>query len=160
MKKSLLFAMVVLGVLLVPTAVASASSTNGVGGAMPVYYDGNLMWMNFKLMPAPAQTPIHDLNGQINVVYQSDATPGFTSVVDAIPSDGMNPLWEEQQITFNPGSRRTSSSATQRSWRHKRPGRSPSATPMRCTGARSSASPWAEVGDRPSAVRTPACKQD
>ncbi len=103
MKKSLLFAMVVLGVLLVPTAVASASSTNGVGGAMPVYYDGNLMWMNFKLMPAPAQTPIHDLNGQINVVYQSDATPGFTSVVDAIPSDGMNPLWEEQQITFNAG---------------------------------------------------------
>ena len=78
MKKTLLFAMVVLSVLLVPAAVASASSTNGVGGAMPVYYDGNLLTMNFKFQPPPSQTVIHDRNGQINVVYQSDSTPGFS----------------------------------------------------------------------------------
>ena len=103
MKKLLLLTVVVAGLLLVPVAVASAASTNGVAGAIPVYYDGNLLTMNFKEMPAAAQTPIHDRNGQINVVYQSDATPGFISVVDAIPGDGMNPLWEEQQITFNIG---------------------------------------------------------
>jgi hypothetical protein len=101
MKKSLVLILIVAGLLLVPVAVASAASMNGVAGAMPVLYDGNQLTMNFKLMPAAAQTPIHDRNGQINVVYQSDSTPGFISVVDAIPGDGMNPLWEEWQITFN-----------------------------------------------------------
>ncbi len=108
MKKSLLFAAVVLAALLVPAAVASASSTQGVGGAIPVFYDGNLLKTNFALLPASAQTPIHNLNGQINVIYQSDSTPGFISVIDAIPSDGMNPIWEEQQITINvPGTQQS-----------------------------------------------------
>lgn len=101
MKRSLLFAAVALAALLVPAAVASASSTQGVAGSIPVYYDGNLLTTNFALLPAPAQTPIHDRNGQINVIYQSDSTPGFVSVIDAIPGDGMNPIWEEQQITIN-----------------------------------------------------------
>ena len=108
MKKSLLFAAVVLAALLVPVAAASASSTQGIGGAIPAYYDGNLLKTNFALLPAGAQTPIHDRNGQINVIYQSDSTPGFVSVLDAIPGDGMNPLWEEQQIVINvPGTQQS-----------------------------------------------------
>ena len=46
-------------------------------------------------------------NGSINFIYQSDpGFPGglpFISVIDAIPTDAMNPVWREVQIVFNPG---------------------------------------------------------
>jgi hypothetical protein len=46
-------------------------------------------------------------NSGLNFIYQSD--PGlpnnqpFISVIDAIPGEGMNPIWEEVQITFKLG---------------------------------------------------------
>jgi hypothetical protein len=46
---------------------------------------------------------------QINTIYMCDACMGqinggdFISVLDAIQGDGFNPLWQEAQITFNPG---------------------------------------------------------
>jgi hypothetical protein len=43
-------------------------------------------------------------NGQLNFIYQSDQAQeegfDFVEVIDAVPGDGMNPLWEEVQITF------------------------------------------------------------
>ncbi len=46
-------------------------------------------------------------NGSLNFIYQSDpGLPGgapFISVIDAIPGDGFNPIWEEIQIAFTPG---------------------------------------------------------
>jgi hypothetical protein len=42
-----------------------------------------------------------------NAIYQSDpGLPGnqpFISVIDAVPADGFNPIWEEVQIAFAPG---------------------------------------------------------
>lgn len=88
-------------------AYAGSHSTNGVAGSMPAYYDGNLRTINFMFYPAKAQTTLHNRNGQFNTIYQSDpGLPGglpFISVLDAVPADGMNPIWEEVQVTFNPG---------------------------------------------------------
>ena len=79
-----------------------ASNHNGSGGDMPAYYDGQLFTINFKLL----KPDLHK-NPSFNTIYQCDACEGqgltFVSVLDAIQGDGFNPIWEEVQITFNPG---------------------------------------------------------
>jgi hypothetical protein len=71
---------------------------------MPAFYDGNLFTINFTELPPGGESATHDHNGSINVIYQCDACSfGFISVLDAIQGDGFNPIWEEQQITFNAG---------------------------------------------------------
>jgi len=81
---------------------ALASDPNGSGGDMPAYYDGQLFTINFKAMPHPIPN-----NKSINTIYMCDQCDGqgfmFVAVLDAIQGDGFNPLWDEQQITFNPG---------------------------------------------------------
>jgi hypothetical protein len=81
---------------------AWASSPNGSGGDIPAYYDAQLFTINFKLL----KPDLHK-NPQFNTVYQCDACEAqgldFISVIDAIQGDGFNPIWEEVQITFNPG---------------------------------------------------------
>jgi hypothetical protein len=84
------------------TSSAFASSPNGSGGDMPAYYDAQIFTINFKLL----QPDLHK-NPSFNVIYQCDACEAqgldFVSVIDAIQGDGFNPIWEEVQITFNPG---------------------------------------------------------
>jgi len=95
---------VIMGLLACYTATASADSMNGRQGTMGAYYDHQLFTINFKLMPKNLPH-----NQSINTIYMSDAgLPGhqmFIAVLDAIQGDGFNPLWQEVQITFNPGFR-------------------------------------------------------
>jgi hypothetical protein len=83
-----------------------AGSLNGISGSMPAYYDHDLFTINFKQLTT-AQATLLAKNNQQNTIYQSDpGLPGgqpFVSVIDAIPADGMNPLWAEVQIAFTPG---------------------------------------------------------
>jgi len=87
------------------TGGAGTPSDNGIGGIMPALYDGDLFSINF--MELSSEKTLQTKNGQLNNIYQSDpGLPGgqpFISVIDAIPTDGMNPLWEEIQITFTAG---------------------------------------------------------
>ena len=84
-----------------------ASSLNGVSGAMPAYYDGQLFLINFKELPPDAERNVLTNNKSVNVIFMSDAGlpdgKEFIAVLDAIQGDGFNPLWLEVQITFNPG---------------------------------------------------------
>ena len=99
--------------LMLPAAwlVAGAAHANGGGTAtdMPAYYDGKVFTISFSELPSGGETANHTHNGSINVIYQCDACAGqinggnFVSVLDAIQGDGFNPIWEEQQITFNAG---------------------------------------------------------
>ena len=103
MRRTLMAAILLAAALVLATATqAVASSTNGSGGDMPAYYDGQLFTINFKLL----HPDLHK-NPSFNTIYQCDAcaTQGlkFVSVLDAIQGDGFNPIWEEVQITFNPG---------------------------------------------------------
>jgi len=95
------------GISPLPTVCpAMAGSPNGVAGSMPAYYDHDLFTINFKQM-VTAQDILQAKNGQLNIIWQSDpGLPGgqpFISVINAIPADGMNPLWVECQIAFNAG---------------------------------------------------------
>jgi hypothetical protein len=86
---------------------SAAVNLNGRSGQMPAYYDGRLLTINFMELPAVAEQAALTHNTGVNIIYQSD--PGlaegkpFISVINAIPGDGFNPLWEEFQITFTAG---------------------------------------------------------
>lgn len=83
------------------------NSTNGIRSAIPAYYDSNLLKILFVEFSATAEAQLITHNNSLNFIYRSD--PGlpnhqpFISVIDAIPGDGMNPIWREVQIRFNQG---------------------------------------------------------
>ena len=91
---------------LVPSGVAlsSTANTTGIGSAMPAYYDGKIFKINFTELPPGGESANLSNNGSINNIYQSDACVAaghsFVSVIDAIPGDGMNPLWQEVHVVF------------------------------------------------------------
>lgn len=88
-------------------SVAQAAGSNGVASEIPAYYDHRLFTIQFVEFPSGGETATTANNGQQNNIWQCDqcAAGGFdfVSVIDAIPTDGMNPLWLESQIAFNAG---------------------------------------------------------
>src|SRR5437667_2438278 len=88
-------------------AGARAGSANGSASAIPAYYDHNLFTIQFVEFSPSAERSLIQHNASLNFIYQSDpGLPGgkpFISVIDAIPTDGFNPIWEEVQITFTKG---------------------------------------------------------
>jgi hypothetical protein len=102
MVKTLLSALVATTFLL-----AGPSSLRAQGDTIPAYYDHQLFAIHFVEFSPAAERSLLQHNGSLNFIYQSDAgLPGgqpFVSVIDAIPGDGFNPIWEEVQIAFMPG---------------------------------------------------------
>jgi hypothetical protein len=90
-----------------PHAAAAAGSPNGIGGAMPAYYDHEIFTINFTELGPMAEKSILSHNPQFNFIFTSEAMlpdgSPFVSVIDAIPADGMNPLWNEVEVTFTSG---------------------------------------------------------
>jgi hypothetical protein len=82
---------------------AHAESNRGIASAIPAYYDGNLFTIMFVEFSPAAEQKLLQHNNSLNFIYQSDSTPGFISVIDAIPTDGFNPIWEEVQVAFTAG---------------------------------------------------------
>src|SRR6266576_1000798 len=82
---------------------ARAGSANGSASVIPAYYDGNLFTIQFVEFSPAAERALLQHNKSLNFIYQSDpGLPGgqpFISVIDAIPGDGFNPIWEEVQVT-------------------------------------------------------------
>lgn len=76
-------------------------NNNGIKNAIPAYYDGKLFKIIFVEFPPQAERSLIAHNPSINFIYRCDDFPGFTSVLDAIPGDGMNAVWQEVQIKFN-----------------------------------------------------------
>lgn len=92
--------------LLILTTVR-AGSANGSASVIPAYYDHDLFNIHFVEFSPAAEKALLQHNQSLNFIYQSDpGLPGgqpFISVIDAIPGDGFNPIWEEIQITFTAG---------------------------------------------------------
>src|SRR5436190_12504570 len=86
---------------------ARARSANGSASVIPAFYDGNLFNIQFVEFSPAAERNLLQHNHSLNFIYQSDAgLPGgqpFISVIDAVPGDGFNPIWEEVQINFTQG---------------------------------------------------------
>ncbi len=93
--KPALYIAILSGVLLL---ASSAKSGNGISSSIPAYYDGKIFTIQFVEFTASESTLLN--NPGLNFIYQC---PNFISVIDAIPTDGMNPIWEEVDISFNPG---------------------------------------------------------
>ena len=98
----------IIGVAMLALGFAmSAQAQHGNASTMPAYYDHQLFNIHFVEFSANAEQKLLQHNHNLNLIYQSDpGLPGgapFISVIDAIPGDGFNPIWEEVQITFKPG---------------------------------------------------------
>ena len=107
MKKTSMKLLGMAGLMLALTAGIPAAGNKGVGSAIPAYYDGNLLTILFVEFPPAAEQALLQHNASLNFIFQSDpGLPGgdpFISVIDAVPGDGFNPIWEEVQITFTEG---------------------------------------------------------
>ena len=107
MKKHVYQLMIGTSLALALVTVARAGSTSGSASAIPAYYDHNLFTIQFVEFSPAAEKSILQHNTSLNFIYQSDpGLPGgqpFISVIDAVPADGFNPIWEEVQITFTKG---------------------------------------------------------
>ena len=83
------------------------NNTAGIGSVIPAYYDAKLFNIIFVEFSPAAEANLIAHNQSLNFIYQSDnGLPNnqpFISVIDAIPGDGMNPVWREVQIVFNQG---------------------------------------------------------
>jgi hypothetical protein len=94
-----------LGLALLTTI--QAQSAKGSASEIPAYYDHELFTIQFVEFSPAAEQSLLKHNKSLNFIYQSDAgLPGgepFISVIDAVPGDGFNPIWEEVQITFTDG---------------------------------------------------------
>lgn len=105
MKKQILFLMSVL--TLFAGQDAFARSPNGKASEIPAYYDHELFTIQFVEFSPQAEKALIEHNQSLNFIYQSDpGLPGgepFISVIDAVPGDGFNPVWQEVQIAFNAG---------------------------------------------------------
>jgi len=84
-----------------------AQSAKGSASEIPAYYDHELFTIQFVEFSPAAEQSLLKHNKSLNFIYQSDpGLPGgesFISVIDAVPGDGFNPIWEEVQITFTDG---------------------------------------------------------
>jgi hypothetical protein len=88
------------------TKVSANSSENGVSSARLVYYDGKLVTVNMVELSDDAAAKIIANNTSTNVIYaynDLDDPQDFNSIIDAIPTDGFNPLWLQKLIVFNSG---------------------------------------------------------
>jgi hypothetical protein len=78
-----------------------AQSNHGISNSIPAYYDGKLFTIIFVEFHPQAERSLIAHNPSINFIYRCDAFGGFISVIDAVPGDGMNAIWQEVQIVFN-----------------------------------------------------------
>ena len=88
------------------TKAASSSSENGRESARPVYYDANLVTVNMVVLSDNESEQIIASNTSTNTIFaynDLDEPQDFNSVIDAIPTDGFNPLWLQKLIVFNAG---------------------------------------------------------
>ena len=85
----------------------SLQTPKGIQTAIPAYYDAKIFTILFAQFSSKAAANLIAHNPGINFIYQSDNgllnNQPFISVIDAIPGDGMNPVWREVQIVFNAG---------------------------------------------------------
>jgi len=78
---------------------AATHSPQGISTEIPTYYDSAIFKIFFAEFSPNAAKNLITHNNSLNFIYQSDnGLPGdqpFISVIDAIPGDGMNPVWRE-----------------------------------------------------------------
>jgi hypothetical protein len=86
------------------SAATSNASVHGAAGQRPAYYDGALFTVN--MFEVPSSDAIIARNPNFNEIYATndlDDEQDLISVIDAIQTDGFNPLWRQNLIHWNAG---------------------------------------------------------
>src|SRR6266478_43817 len=87
-------------------AVATQGNPNGAAGEIPAFFDGKSFTINVKQLSDTAAASIIAHNKSLNIIYATndlDETQDFAPVINAVPGQGMNALWLQVLIQFNPG---------------------------------------------------------
>ena len=88
------------------STASNVGGENGRGSARDVFYDEELVTVNMVELSEKASEKLIENNTAINRIFASndlDDPQDFNSVIDAIPTDGFNPLWQQFLIVFNEG---------------------------------------------------------
>jgi hypothetical protein len=81
-------------------------NVKGAAGQSPAFYDDELFTINLFELSDTASAKIIAQNQSMNEIYASndlDEEQDFVPVIDAVPTDGFNPLWHQFLIVFNAG---------------------------------------------------------
>jgi hypothetical protein len=88
------------------SGTAHAGNVKGAAGQSPAFYDDQLFTINLMELSDTSAAQIIASNQGLNEIYASndlDEPQDFIPVIDAVPTDGMNPLWHQFLIVFNSG---------------------------------------------------------
>src|SRR5262245_36777489 len=81
-------------------------NVKGAAGQSPAFYDDELFTINLFELSDTASARIIAQNQSMNEIYASndlDDEQDFVPVIDAVPTDGFNPLWHQFLIVFKAG---------------------------------------------------------
>jgi hypothetical protein len=87
-------------------AVAAQASTKGAAGEIPAFFNGKGVTINVLQLSDTAAAAIIAHNKSLNIIYVTndlDEHQDFAPVINAVPGQGMNALWLQVEIQFNPG---------------------------------------------------------
>jgi hypothetical protein len=94
-----------------PTAALVGQATtngndNGAAGEIPALFNGKSVTINVKQLSDNAAASLLANNPNIKTIYVTndlDQPQQFNPVINAIPGQGFNALWQQVLIRFNPG---------------------------------------------------------
>jgi len=93
-----------------PAALTGQASTtgnvNGAAGEIPAFFNGKSFTINVLQLSDTAAASIIAHNKSLNIIYVTndlDDPQQFAPVINAVPGQGMNALWLQVKIQFNPG---------------------------------------------------------
>jgi len=94
-----------------PTAALVGQATtngndNGAAGQIPALFNGKSVTINVKQLSDNAAASTLANNPNVKTIYVTndlDEKQDFTPVINAIPGQGFNALWQQVLISFNPG---------------------------------------------------------
>jgi hypothetical protein len=82
----------------------STGTPKGISSEIQAYYDCNLLNILFVEFTDSAAAALLQHNKSINNIwFQDPRVSDQHPVIDAIPADAFNPVWQEKVIMFKPG---------------------------------------------------------
>ena len=94
-----------------PTAATAAQAStkgndNGAAGQIPALFNGKSVTINVNQLSDSAAASILANNPRLQTIFVTndlDEPQAFTPVINAVPGQNFNALWDQVLIQFNPG---------------------------------------------------------
>lgn len=86
--------------------LATQGNPNGAAGVIPAFFNGQSVAINVKQLSDTAAASIIAHNKNLRIIYVTndlDEHQDFAPVINAVPGQNFNALWDQVLIQFNPG---------------------------------------------------------